>query len=142
MKAGAEAGRRRREAAEAAATPEERVVMYVARKEKMRELKKQEVRAGRLAGLCERLGFETRVSGSEVSPLKPVHCHHFVPLCLCMLSSSLYIGAGWKLRLRVRDLYAMLASAPIVRCFHLARACCHMASACRQLGGKAGCLSA
>ena len=52
MKAGAEAGRRKREAAEAAATPEERVVMYAARKEKMRELKKQEVRASRLAGLC------------------------------------------------------------------------------------------
>ena len=51
MKAGAEAGRRKREAAEAAATPEERVVMYAARKEKMRELKKQEVRASRLAGL-------------------------------------------------------------------------------------------
>ena len=45
MKAGADAGRRRREAAEAAATPEDRVVMYAARKEKMRELKKQEVRA-------------------------------------------------------------------------------------------------
>ena len=52
MKAGAEAGRRRREAAEAAATPEERVVMYAARKEKMRELKKQEVRASGPAGLC------------------------------------------------------------------------------------------
>ena len=52
MKAGAESGRRRREAAEAAATPEERVVMYAARKEKMRELKKQEVRAGRLAKWC------------------------------------------------------------------------------------------
>ncbi|KAK9836345.1 hypothetical protein WJX81_007267 [Elliptochloris bilobata] len=42
VKAGAEAGRQKREAAEAAATPEERVVLYAARKEKTRELKKQE----------------------------------------------------------------------------------------------------
>ena len=45
MKAGAEVGRKKREAAEAAATPEERVVLYAARKDKMRELKKLEARA-------------------------------------------------------------------------------------------------
>ena len=37
--------------AEAAATPEDRVVLYAARKEKMRELKKQEAR-GRLLLEC------------------------------------------------------------------------------------------
>ena len=87
MKAGAEAGRRRREAAEAAATPEERVVMYAARKEKMRELKKQEVRASRLAGVCAGASVVARAircpsATQSVGALPPS-----VRSCRCMLRS-------------------------------------------------------
>lgn len=44
LKAHADSARRRREAAEAAATPEDRVVMYAAKKDRAKVLQKQEVR--------------------------------------------------------------------------------------------------
>ncbi len=43
LKEHADAARKRAEAAEAAATPEERVVLYAAKKEQARQLQKQEV---------------------------------------------------------------------------------------------------
>jgi hypothetical protein len=44
LKEHADSARRRKEAAEAAATPEERVALYAAKKQEAKQLQKQEVR--------------------------------------------------------------------------------------------------
>ena len=44
----AEAARQRREAADASATPEERVAMYAAKQERAKQLRKKEVRSAAL----------------------------------------------------------------------------------------------
>lgn len=45
----AEAARQRREAADASATPEERVAMYAAKQERAKQLRKKEVRSAALS---------------------------------------------------------------------------------------------
>lgn len=56
LKEHADSARRRKEAAEAAATPEERVAMYAARKDEAKNLQKREVRVcSHMPAFCRRM---------------------------------------------------------------------------------------